>query len=428
MSRISGFSKISKNDKIDWLLQNYLQNDKKAKRILKQYWNTDKALQQLHDGFIENTISNFYLPYALSPNFLIDNKTYAVPMVIEESSVVAASSKAAKFWMTRGGFKTTILGNTKIGHIHFLYDGNTNTLKNFFEQHKSVILEKINPLQKNMKQRGGGILEMKLIDQTGKLENYYQIEIKFDTVDSMGANFINTILEEIAIIFKNLSKNHLPKEPDIIMSILSNYNLECVVRSEVSCKIADLATDQYSGAEYVKRFIKAIEIAEVEPYRAVTHNKGVMNGIDAVVIATGNDFRAVEANAHAFAAKNGKYTSLTHAETNGKFFKYWIEIPLSLGTIGGLTGIHPLVKFSLQLLQNPNARDLMKIVATAGLAQNFSALNSLITDGIQSGHMKMHLNNLLNFLGTTEDEKSFAQSYFKDKRVSFNKLKEILNK
>jgi len=426
--QVNGFSKLSKKDKIDWLLKTYLNNDKNAKKIIQQYWHDDEKLQELHDSFIENTISNFYLPYAIAPNFLIDDNVLAVPMAIEESSVVAAASKAAKFWAERGGFKTTIINTVKKGHIHFTYTGETAGLIRFFRKHRQTILQAVAPLQQNMKQRGGGIKDINLIDKSSKVDNYYQIEFLFDTADAMGANFINSVLEEGAEILLKKAKEELPGTLEILMSILSNYTPDCIVKVKLSCPVEQLATDGLSGKAYTEKFIKAIEIAEKEPYRAVTHNKGIMNGIDAVVIATGNDFRAVEANAHAYASNNGTYTSLSHAGIENGIFNFWLEIPLALGTVGGITGVHPLVRFSLQLLQNPSAKQLMRITAAAGLAQNFAAINSLITNGIQKGHMKMHLNNLLNFISANEEEKQLAYDYFSNKKVSFKELKKILNR
>jgi len=426
--RINGFSKLSKKDKINWLLDKYLDYNLDAQAILLQYWNDNKALQNLHDGFVENTLSNFYLPYAVAPNFLIDAKTYALPMVIEESSVIAASANAAKFWAEQGGFKTEILGTIKKGHVHFTYDGEISNLLVFFRNHRTEILKNIDSLQQNMKNRGGGIKDINLIDRTDKLDNYYQIELKFDTIDSMGANFINTVLEEVADHFNLLAQNELKGNIEIVMSILSNYTPDCLVRASVSCPVANLPKLDGSAKKYAQKFIRAIRIAEIEPYRAVTHNKGIMNGVDAVVLATGNDFRAVEADVHAYASQSGNYASLSHAKIENDQFTFWVDLPLSVGTIGGLTGIHPLVKFSLQLLQNPSATQLMRIIASAGLAQNFAALNSLITHGIQQGHMKMHLNNLLNFLNATDDEKAFAIDYFKDKKIRFDTLKKILKR
>jgi len=203
------------------------------------------------------------------------------------------------------------------------------------------------------------------------------------------------------------------------MSILSNYVPNCVVRAEVSCLVEDLADKHIQNPqEFAERFVQAIRIAEVEPFRAVTHNKGIMNGIDAVVIATGNDFRAVEAGVHAYASRNGQYSSLTHASVKDGVFTYWMEIPLALGTVGGLTSLHPLARLSLEMLRNPSARELMQIVAVAGLAQNFAALRSLTTTGIQEGHMKMHLNNIISPFNTNAEEKLQIKNHFKIHPVS----------
>lgn len=190
------------------------------------------------------------------------------------------------------------------------------------------------------------------------------------------------------------------------MSILSNYVPNCLVKAEVSCPISDLGNSDMPAEQFAEKFVQAVNIAKAEPYRAVTHNKGIMNGIDAVVLATGNDFRAVEAGVHAYAAKDGRYSSLTYAKIEDGIFKFWIEVPLALGTVGGLTTLHPLVKLALEILQNPTAKELMQIVAVAGLAQNFAAVRSLVTTGIQKGHMKMHLLNMLNQMGATENEKT----------------------
>lgn len=274
-----------------------------------------------------------------------------------------------------------------------------------------------------MEKRGGGILDIQLIDKTDQLENYYQLHITFETKDSMGANFINSCLEAIAAKFRN-------DEIEIVMSILSNYVPECLVRAEVSCKIEDLGVE--NPQKFAEKFYQAVKIAEVEPYRAVTHNKGIMNGVDAVVIATGNDFRAVEAGVHAYAAKDGKYSSLSHCTIDNGIFRFWIDLPLALGTVGGLTALHPLAKLSLEMLQKPSAKELMQIIATAGLAQNFAALRALTTKGIQHGHMKMHLQNILNQLGANAEEKEIIANYFEGKTVSHaavvSKFEEIKKK
>ncbi|HHC78257.1 MAG TPA: hydroxymethylglutaryl-CoA reductase, degradative [Flavobacteriia bacterium] len=416
---VVGFSKLTKEEKINWLAEAFLSDNASAKTILTNYWNNNKQLQQLHDEFIENTISNFYLPYAVAPNFIINNRPYVIPMAVEESSVVAAAALVAKFWQKRGGFTATVIATTKTGHVHFMYDGRVEELQDYFKAIHPKLLEATESITKNMRARGGGILGIALKDKTDKLPNYYQLQVTFETKDSMGANFINSCLEAIATAFQ---KDGI----EIVMSILSNYVPECLVRAEVSCKIEEFSDkNPYQMAE---KFYRAVQIATVEPYRAVTHNKGIMNGIDAVVIATGNDFRAVEAGAHAYASRNGHYQSLTDCSIDNGIFKFWIEIPLALGTVGGLTALHPLAKLSLELLQKPSAKELMQIVAVAGLAQNFAALKALTTTGIQHGHMKMHLQNMLNQLGASPQEKEKLTRHFKDKKISYNAATEALEK
>ena len=433
---VEGFSKLSKQGKIDWLITEYLEGNQEYQQILQQYWNENPALQKLHEEFSENTISNFYMPYGIAPNFLIDGKLMALPMAVEESSVVAAASKSAKFWIERGGFKTTIINTEKLGHTHFIFKVEAHKLLHFFNfTLKKKLFEATQDITANMRNRGGGILDIKLIDKTSELENYYQLKASFDTVDSMGANFINSCLEQFgktlkeevahSVDFSQAEKDSL----QIVMNILSNFTPDCIVRAEVSCKIDDLKDDSgISNEEFAWKFKQAVTIAEIEPYRATTHNKGIMNGVDAVVIATGNDFRATEACAHAYASKSGKYKSLTHCTTDNGIFRFWIDLPISVGVVGGLTQLHPLVKFSLALLGKPSAQELMSILAVSGLAQNFAALRSLVTTGIQKGHMKMHLFNILNQFGATEEEKQYFVHYFKDKTVSHHEVISELEK
>ena len=425
---ISGFSKLSKSEKINWIVSKYLSNSETAKNTIEQYFNDDKKLQKLHDEFIENTITNYYLPLGIAPNFLINGKTYAIPMAIEESSVVAAASKAAKFWMDRGGFKAQVLSTTKIGQVHFIYNGDFNALQSFFNTVKPKLIAASKLITKNMEKRGGGILDIELRDKTKDINGYYQLHAMFETLDAMGANFINSCLEQFAKTFKAEAESVINSPIEIIMSILSNYVPDCLVRAEVSCKVDDLADKNIDPKTFAEKFVQAVNIAEVEPYRAVTHNKGIMNGIDAVVLATGNDFRAVEAGVHAYASKNGKYSSLTHAKVENDIFTFWMEIPLALGTVGGLTSLHPLVKIALDILNKPTAKELMQIVAVTGLAQNFAALRSLTTTGIQEGHMKMHLMNILNQFEANEEEKKTIVNHFKTNTVTHSAVVEQIEK
>jgi len=431
---VAGFSKLSKEEKIQWLSEEYFSNPSEAVTTLKQYWNTDEKLQQLHDEFIENTITNFYLPMGIAPNFLINGKYHSVPMVIEESSVVAAAAKSAKFWSTRGGFKATVLNTEKIGQVHFLFQGDSEKLQAFFNAVKPVLLDSTESITKNMQKRGGGIVSLTLRDKTAELTNYYQLHVTFETKDSMGANFINSCLEQLAKTLKEEAQQYdgfseTEKDITVVMSILSNYVPNCIVRAEVSCKVEDLAEKKIENPqEFAEKFVQAVRIAEIEPFRAVTHNKGIMNGIDAVILATGNDFRAVEAGVHAYASRNGQYSSLSHAKIENGIFTFWMEVPLALGTVGGLTSLHPLVKMALEILGKPSAQELMQIVAVTGLAQNFAALRSLTTTGIQEGHMKMHLNNILNQYQATAEERKVIAAHFQNSTVTHASVVELIER
>jgi len=429
---INGFSKLSKEEKINWIADNFFTNSPTAKRILKQYWNEDEKLQKLHDEFSENTLSNFYLPFSIAPNFLINEKKYSIPMVIEESSVIAAASKSAKLWFDLGGFKSKVISKIKTGQVHFIYTGDEVAITSYFNYIKSILIQDTKTITSNMEKRGGGIVDISLIDKTLDMKGYYQINVSFDTIDAMGANFINSCLEQISKSFRNKTdgfKEFIIKSNDIkiIMSIVSNYVPDCLVKAEVSCKVEELNKKEDFN-NFCGKFVQAVKIAELDTYRAVTHNKGIMNGIDAVAIATGNDFRAIEAGIHAYASKDGKYKSLSHAKIEKGIFRFSIEIPLALGTIGGITNLHPLVKLALNMLDNPKAEELMEITAAVGLAQNYSALRSLITSGIQQGHMKMHLINILNSLEVSESEKRSAVEYFKDEIVNNNNVQSFITK
>lgn len=432
---VSGFSKLNKTDKIKWLAQNFLYtNPIDVVKDFAEYWHDNIEEQKIFDGFSENTISNFHMPFGVAPNFLIDGKDYAVPMVTEESSVVAAASNAAKFWYDKGGFTTKINNSVKIGQVHFTYPGSEEKLKEFFPELREKLIEGVSAITTNMEKRGGGILDIELLDFSDKEKDLFQLKCSFETVDSMGANFINSCLEEFGNILVDeiqLSTSFTLKEKNVkvIMCILSNLTPDCTVTASVSCPVKELGTFQNGlmhAEEFAEKFTQAVRIAEVDPYRATTHNKGIMNGIDSVIIATGNDFRAVEACAHAYAAITGEYKSLTHAEVKDGIFTFSITIPLALGTVGGLTGLHPLAKKSMEIMDMPSAHQLMSIVACVGLAQNFGAVRALTTSGIQAGHMKMHLNNILSQFKATDIEIEKAVAYFNDKVISVSSVREFV--
>lgn len=425
---------MTKNQKIEWLAEQFQGEASFLVKNLSQYWHQDAEIQKRFDEFSENTLTNFDLPFGIAPNFLINGKIYSVPMVIEESSVVAAASLGAKFWLERGGFKSRVLSTRKVGQVHFQWQGDKTKLRAFFRENKEELLNAVGSVTTNMEKRGGGIVDFELVDMTDKIENYYQLKLQCETCDAMGANFINSILEEMSVVLRaKISQDTrfvaTEKEVHIIMCILSNYTPDCVVETYVECPIDELGSfpDELSAREFAEKFATAVRIAEVDPNRAVTHNKGIMNGVDAVVLATGNDFRAIEACAHAYAARSGQYRSLSSVTLENDMFRFSIRIPLAVGTVGGLTSLHPIAKTSLAVLGQPSAKELMEIIASVGLAQNFGAVKSLVTTGIQKGHMKLHLLNIMSQLNATPEQIEKGKHYFSDKVVSFKAVRNFLN-
>ncbi len=431
---IKGFSHLSKEDKLK-LVASFTNNPEKSEQIFKSFWIKDEAFAKRFDEFSENTISCFGLPYGIAPNFLINNKRYAVPMVTEESSVVAAAAKSAKFWAEHGGFKTKIISTIKTGHIHFIWEGNYQKFLSVFTELKKRMITRTNNITSNMRKRGGGILNIELINLTNELNNYYQIQVSFETVDSMGANFINSCLEEFAdelkiFIGNNENFTDKEKECEVIMAILSNYTPDCIIETWAECAISEFEQLDIGmePEKFAKKFETAVKIADVSPFRATTHNKGIFNGIDSVALATGNDFRALEAGGHAYASRTGRYRSLTKVEITDNKFKFILKVPISIGTIGGLTQLHPLAKLSLEILGNPKAKELMTVLAAAGLANNFAAVKSLVTKGIQIGHMRMHLINILNSFNASDKEKEKAKMYFKDRKINVDSVRNFLGR
>ncbi len=429
---LNGFSKKSKKEKLEIVAGFFDYPDAYAEE-LKTYWHRDIQKQKLFEEFSENIISNYFLPYSVVPNFIINNKVYFIPMVTEESSVVAAAANSAKFWADKGGFVARILSENKIGQVHFIWRGDKQKLKKHMPQMRHQLIKGSSYLTTNMEKRGGGIFDIELVDMTDKLKDYFQLKATFKTADAMGANFINSCLEQFSVDFKkHLYENDdfegQEKECEVVMSILSNYTPDCLVECYVETDVQNFRhmDDHMTALEFVKKFEKAVRIAQVDPHRATTHNKGIYNGIDAVAIASGNDFRSIEACGHTFAARSGQYSSLTDISINNDVFRYILKVPLSMGTIGGLTGLHPLAKRSLELLDHPASGELASITAAVGLANNFGALRSLVTKGIQIGHMKMHLLNILNQLDATDEEKKAAVEYYKNHKVSFSNVKKFL--
>jgi hydroxymethylglutaryl-CoA reductase len=429
-SILKGFSKYNKQQRIDALIQKYgFQED--LANWLASFENSNGSVQKIIDDLSENPVSSFPFPFSLAPNFVVNSKNLFFPLVSEESSVVAALCNAAGFWAKRGGFHAEVLGTEKKGQVHFIWKGNPEYLQSFFPEIRSRLLEESAFLTDKMKERGGGITGIELKSLPHVLPDYYQLDASFETCDAMGANFINSCLEQFG---KSLQEYFLnsekisagQRECEIVMAILSNYTPESRVRAWVECQVSDLldGKTEVECHQFARKFEQAIRISQADISRAVTHNKGIFNGIDALAVATGNDFRAIEACGHAFASRNGQYSGLTEVQFQDGKFQFSIELDLAVGVLGGVTAVHPLAKLSMQILDNPSASELMMYLAVAGLASNFGAVKALVSVGIQQGHMKMHLSNILNQLNIPEENRAEIQQYFQDKTVSFSAVEE----
>ncbi|TVQ15668.1 MAG: hydroxymethylglutaryl-CoA reductase [Bacteroidetes bacterium] len=424
---IKGFSRLTRDEKIRWL-SDYLP-DEKLDDFLGQFRIPEEATQGKFESFSENTLSNYHLPWGIVPNVLVDGILYHVPVVIEESSVVAAASKAASFWSQRGGFTTLEISTRKKGQLHFVFQGDKAALASHWTVISARLLKAVGPLTENMEKRGGGITSALLKQIDGLPDNYFQLDLEAETMDSMGANFINTVLEAMGQALPDLINEMAgPGETEIVMAILSNHTPDSMVRMQLEAPISSLHWNKEMAPEkFAEKMKLAADIAWYDTGRAVTHNKGIFNGVDAVVLATGNDFRAVEAAGHAHASRDGMYRSLSRVDIENDTFVMQLEIPLALGTVGGLTRLHPLAAKSLDILRQPDAKTLMKIAAALGMANNFAAMASLVTTGIQQGHMKMHLQNILNTLDAGPTEREKAVQYFGDKTVSVAAVRSFLS-
>jgi hydroxymethylglutaryl-CoA reductase len=430
-SIIQGFSKYNKEQRIDALIKKY-GFDASLGTFLKSCEAGDESVQKIIDDLSENPISSLPFPFSIAPNFVVNGKNLFFPLVSEESSVVAALGNAAGFWAKRGGFHAEVLGTEKRGQVHFRWNGNSEYLQSLFPEIREKLLAECAFLTTKMEERGGGItgIELKVLPHI--LPNYYQLDASFETCDAMGANFINSCLEQFG---KSLQDFFLtsPKvssgqrECEIIMAILSNYTPESRVRVWVECPVSELL-DGKTEAEceaFAQRFEQAVRISQLDVSRAVTHNKGIFNGIDALAVATGNDFRAIEACGHAFASRNGQYSGLTNVQIQDGKFRFSIELALAVGVVGGVTAVHPMAKLAMKILDYPSAKELMMYLAVAGLASNFAAVRALVSVGIQKGHMKMHLSNIMNQLQIPEEKRTQIQAYFQDKTVSFSAVEDF---
>lgn len=392
-------------------------------RFLKKHRNlSDKDIQTLSKGlsvgdagrFAENVIAVHGLPLGIATNFRVNGKDYLVPMAIEESSVIAAASNGAKHALP-DGFQAEWNGNITVGMIQ-LKTSDAAAAKSRLQKLKKEIMAKADEIFPSIVERGGGASDVEVSVVSTPNGSYVIVYIHFDTVDAMGANTINTICEKIA--------PWLADEIDgsYILRILSNHAPEKIARARA------VFSKELLGKETIGRIIDAYALACADIRRAATHNKGIMNGIDAVAIATGNDWRALEAGAHAYAARNGKYSPLTKYERDetGNLVGS-IEVPIQVGTVGGITSIHPTARLALKILGVNGARELACVMAAVGLAQNFAAIRALAAEGIQEGHMKLHAVNLAMAAGAEGAEaEEIARRMAAEGKISMERAQELL--
>jgi hydroxymethylglutaryl-CoA reductase len=368
-------------------------------RIVKEKYNLDSnelnnfktnINEIIGDNLIENFIGYFNLPTGLCFNLKINNKNYTVPMVVEETSIIAALNSAVKLVNEKGEITTSFPKRHIVGQIYFHNLKKTNDLIKYIEKNKVSLMNDINHKFYSMKQRGGGVKNIKTYTFTDNTDTFLRIHIICDPCEAMGANYINQVCEYFAKVLEN------KVEKEAILKILSNYSKESIIKSRVSITGLD--------EQFAKKIVIANKIAKHDIYRAVTHNKGIMNGIDSVLISTGNDWRAVEASCHAYASRNGKYEALTNWDyIDGKLIGE-IELPILIGSKGGVIDIHPQVKTNLKILNVNNVHELTQICASIGLLQNYAALKTLVSDGIVKGHMNLHINNIALSTGASGKE------------------------
>jgi len=367
------------------------------------------------DKMVENAIGGFSLPLGIATNFVINGKEYLVPMAIEEPSVIAAASNAAKLARSKGGFKASAKGSIMRGQIQVTNLLDIKKATQAISNYKESLLKLANSVSKNVKAVD---LKTRVVDNEIDGAKMIVAEIYVDCKDSMGANTINTMCELLG------PKIEQKTDGKVVLKILSNYATERIVISK-----ATFRKEELGGDDIVDRILSAFALAFSDTHRAVTHNKGIMNGIDAVSIATGQDFRAIEAAAHAYASRDGKYRSLTtFAKSSNGDLVGKIEIPLSVGIVGGISTVHPVAKMGLKILGVKTAGELACVIASAGLAQNLAAIRALSTEGIQKGHMKLHAKNIAVAAGATGKMVDLvSETMYKESKISLDNARRILH-
>ena len=346
---------------------------------------------------IENYLFNYHLPLGVAVNLKVNNAKYVVPMAIEEPSVIAAASFGAKLL---GNIQAETKERLLIGQIIMTVQQPMAEIQQIIKENKAKLLDIASQASASMVRRGGGPRDIWVEEKEHPNRNYISIYLSLDPCDAMGANVINTVLEALSPTMESII------EGEVLMSILSNYQPQAVTIASAKIPFVHLSNDKDEAISLAERLEMASDYAWLDPYRATTHNKGIMNGIDAVVIATGNDWRAIEAGAHAYAVKDGQYRSLTKWQVNyeDEMLEGSIEIPLQVATVGGTLSSHPTAKLALQMLNITSAKDLSNVIASVGLVQNFAAMRALVSEGIQKGHMRMQARALAMQVGATIKE------------------------
>jgi len=379
---------MTDEQRINFLLESdYITNEQAKTLRNRQTISTDLA-----DSLSENQIGSFSLPYGFATDFLVDGVDYLVPMVIEEPSVIAAASNAAKRIKNSGGFKTYPTARIVYGQI--VLEKLTKKMISILEKSKTTIFEFAQAAHPSLIKRGGGVVSVEF----NQYDNYFEVEIGIDTVDAMGANMVNTILEKTAQMLVDMTSC------DVLCSILSNSGQGQVITVEANVDFDQLTTKSMSGKEVAQRIVKLSDFAHKSVKRAITHNKGIMNGVDAVLLATGNDFRAQEAAAHSYSIESGQYQPFSKWSIVDNQLVGILKMPIELGSVGGAIRALPMAQLSLAIMKIQNSKQLQSVVGAVGLANNLSAIRALVTTGLQAGHMRLQSKSLAVSAGAIGEE------------------------
>lgn len=377
---------------------------------------------EVADRMVENVVGTFQLPLGIATNFTINDKDYLIPMAVEEPSVVAAASNMARIARKSGGFHTSYTGSLMIAQMHVLELEDTDRAKEKIKEATPRLLEMANSFDKTLVSLGGGArdIEMRSL-QLRDGQRVLAIHLVVDVLDAMGANTVNTMTEKLTPEIEKITGGK------VLLRILSNLASYRLAKAQVSIPVEYLETEGFSGEEVAKRMALANEIAIVDPYRAATHNKGIMNGIDPVIVATGNDWRAIEAGAHAYAVQDGQYRALTEWVVEDGRLHGTLELPMAVGIVGGATKTHPTAQLCLEIMGIKTSSELAQLIAAVGLSQNMGAIKALATEGIQRGHMALHARNIAVQAGARNDQIDWlTQQMVSEKDVHIDRATELL--